>query len=126
MPSPGTQASLKINNSTIDDTARATLNLNRTPIDVTSVGASHRAFEYGITEGTCDAEFFLDASHHTILEGLRDGTSLTGVEIVWATGVSIKGNALVSNVSISVAPNAVAQCSCTFTYTGSFTWDLTA
>jgi hypothetical protein len=124
MPSPGTQASLSINGTAIDDTARATLNLNRTPIDVTSVGASHRAFEYGITEGTCDAEFFLDASHVSILQGLQNGSKLTGVEIVWATGISIKGNALVTNVSITVAPNAVAQCSCTFTNDGSFTWDL--
>lgn len=120
MPSPTTAAAFKINNATIAETASATTNLTQTSIDVTSVGASYKALEYGFLEGTVDVELFYDsADHSTIAEAIENKTVLQAVEVLWATGKSIKGDALVEQFSISVAPNGVAQANVTLRFANS-------
>lgn len=120
MPSPTTAASFKINNAVIAEVANATVNLTQTSIDVTSIGATYKAFEYGLAEGTVELELFYDSTDHSALpEAIENGTQLTGAEVVWASGKSIKGNALVESVAISVAPNGVAQANVTLRFANS-------
>ena len=120
MPSPTTAALFKINNVTIAEVANATVNLTQTSIDVTSIGATYKAFEYGFPEGTIELELFYDsADHSAIPEAIENGNFLTGAEVVWASGKSIKGNAIVESVAISVAPNGVAQANVTLRFANS-------
>jgi hypothetical protein len=102
-------AVFKVNTATISQVATATFNLTQTPIEVTEIDSSFRKMEYGFAEGTVDVEVFFDGVAHAWLEGIVAGTKLTGVELVWASGVSVKGNAVTQSASISVAPNSVVQ-----------------
>lgn len=119
MPSPTSACSLKVNGSTIADVMTASANVTRSMIETTAIGATYRDHEHGFLEGTVDCEVFFDASHDTILNGLKNGTSLTGVEIVWGTGLSVSGNAKVTNWTLSVAPNTVAMATFTLVFSGS-------
>jgi hypothetical protein len=102
-------ATFKVNSSTISQVATATFNLTQTPIEVTEIDSSYRKMEYGFAEGTVDVEVFFDSAEHAWLAGIVAGTKLTGVELVWASGVSVKGDAVTQSASISVAPNSVVQ-----------------
>ncbi len=117
MPSPTSAASFKINGSTIAEVATATVNLTQASIDVTAIGDTYKKYEYGMCEGTIDVELFYDsADHATISNAIANGTKLTDAEVVWASGKSIKGNAVVESCSISVAPNGVAQANATLRF----------
>lgn len=120
MPSPTTAASFKINGSAYAEVGSATVNLTQTPIDVTAVGDTFRKHEYGFAEGTVDLELFYDSTDHSALpEAIENGTKLTLAEVVWASGKSIKGDAIVESFSLSVAPNGVAQANVTLRFSNS-------
>lgn len=119
MPSPTSACLFRVNGSTIADTMTATANVSRQMIETTAIGASFRDHEHGFLEGSVECEVFFDASHDTILNGLKNGTSLTAVEIVWGTGLSVAGNAKVANWTLSVAPNGVAMATFSLVFSGS-------
>jgi hypothetical protein len=119
MPSPTTAASFKINTAVIADVASATLNISRQQIDVTPIDATYRVTEQGFLEGTISLEMFYDASHTALVTGISAGTVITAAEVLWASGKSIKGDAFVSEFSISLAPNGVAMATCTLIFSNS-------
>ncbi len=128
MPSPTSAASFKINASVIDEVAQCTLSLNRQLIDTTSLGSTYRTHAVGFLEGSVQVEtLFNVADHSGIMTSLTSGTLLTGVELVWETGCSIKGDGRVQDASVSVAPNGICSANFTIVFSGSaFTVDLTA
>ena len=122
VPTAG-NAIFSISGSAVGDVASATLTVSRQPIEVTAIGDTYRKHEYGIVEGTVNVELFWDTAgvggHSTILTALSAGTLLSAAAVVWESGKSIAGNAYVQDVSISVAPNGVAQATCTLIFSGS-------
>jgi hypothetical protein len=116
-------AVFQINSVTVGEVASATLSVSRQPIEVTAIGDTYRKHEYGIVEGTVNLELFWDtagvAGHSTIITALENGTLLTAASVVWETGKSIAGDAYVQDVAITVAPNGVAQATCTLIFSGS-------
>lgn len=116
-------AVFQINSVTVGEVASATLSVSRQPIEVTAIGDTYRKHEYGIVEGTVNLELFWDtagvAGHSTIITALENGTLLTAASVVWESGKSIAGNAYVQDVAITVAPNGVAQATCTLIFSGS-------
>lgn len=119
MPSPTSLAAFRVNAVTIADTGTASLTLTRAQIETTSIGATNRSHEQGFLEGQCDVEVFFDASHDTLTNALKNGTTLTAAELVWTTGMSIAGNANVQNFTLNVAPNGVATATFSLLFTGS-------
>lgn len=116
-------AVFQINSVTVGEVASATLSVSRQPIEVTAIGDTYRKHEYGIVEGTVNLELFWDtagvAGHSTIITALENGTLLTAASLVWESGKSIAGDAYVQDVAITVAPNGVAQATCTLIFSGS-------
>ena len=116
-------AIFQINSVTVGEVASATLSVSRQPIEVTAIGDTYRKHEYGIVEGTVNLELFWDtagvAGHSTIITALENGTLLTAASVVWESGKSIAGDAYVQDVAITVAPNGVAQATCTLIFSGS-------
>lgn len=119
MPSPTSAAAFKINGTTIADTATATVAISRQQIDVTSIGAAYRDHVQGFLEGTVTVEMFFDASHSDVLNGIGNGTKLTNAEVRWTASNYIKGDAWVQDLSVTVAPNGVAQATATLLFSGS-------
>ena len=122
VPTAG-NAIFSISGSAVGDVASATLTVSRQPIEVTAIGDTYRKHEYGIVEGTVNVELFWDTAgvggHSTILTALSAGTLLSGAAVTWESGKSISGSAYVQDVSVSVAPNGVAQATCTLIFSGS-------
>lgn len=122
VPTAG-NAIFSISGSAVGDVASATLTVSRQPIEVTAIGDTYRKHEYGIVEGTVNVELFWDTAgvggHSTIVTALENGTLLTAAAVVWESGKSISGSAYVQDVSVSVAPNGVAQATCTLIFSGS-------
>lgn len=118
MPSPTSAAVFRVNGVTISDVATATADISRQLIDVTAIGDTFRSHEYAMLEGSVNIECFFDASHDTVLNGLKNGSTLTAAEVVWASGMSVSGNAKVSNWVLSVAPNGVAMATFTLVFGG--------
>lgn len=116
MPSPTTAASFSVNGSTYGYVKSASVHINQTPIDVTSVGGTYRELVAGFTEGQVDLELFYDSGSHS---ALVVGAALTAAKVTWATGKSISGNAQVKDVKITVAPNDVAMANVTLQFSGS-------
>lgn len=116
-------AVFSIATAAVGEVASATLTVSRQPIEVTAIGDTYRKHEYGIVEGTVNLELFWDtagvAGHDTIITALENGTLLTAASVVWETGKSIAGDAYVQDVAITVAPNGVAQATCTLIFSGS-------
>ena len=121
MPSPTSSAALVINSVVIDDVATAAVSIQRSSIDTTALGASGRSYEQGFLEGSISCEVLFDASHDTITNALKNATSLTAASVRWATGKTISGNAIVQDMSLSVAPNGVAQATFTLLFIGTVT-----
>jgi hypothetical protein len=118
MPSPTTAASFKVGVSTIAEVASASFSLSRQSIDVTPLGNTHRHHEPGIIEGTATIELFYDsADHATMMAQFKAGTVLNEAEIIWASGRSVKGKALIQDWSMTVAPNNVANATITLIFT---------
>ena len=118
MPSPTTAASVKFGATTIDDVSAATVSVTRQQIDVTAVGDSHKHHVQGFLEGTVQLEVFYDSSssNAAALSNISAGTIINDVEVIWATGKSIKGKAFVQDASLSVAPNDVARLTATLLF----------
>lgn len=119
MPSPTSAALFRVNGTTIADVMSASAQISRQMIETTALGASFRDHEYGFLEGSIDCEVFFDPSHDTIINAFKNGTSLTAVEIVWQSGMSVAGNAKVTNWTLSVAPNGVAMATFSLVLSGS-------
>jgi len=119
MPSPTSAAAFRVNGATIADTMSATANVSRAMIETTAIGATNRDHEYGFLEGSIDCEVFFDASHDTVFNAMKNGTNLTAAEVLWQSGMSIAGNAKVSNFQLSIAPNSVAMATFTLVFSGS-------
>jgi hypothetical protein len=118
MPSPTTAASVKFNSVVIDDVASATVSLARNQIDITAVGDTHRHTTQGFLTGTVQLEVFYESgsTNDDILANIEAGSVITNVEVVWATGFSIKGNAFVVDAALSVAPNDIARLTATLQF----------
>lgn len=118
MPSPTTAASVKFNSVVIDDVASATVSLARNQIDITAVGDTHRHTTQGFLTGTVQLEVFYESgsTNDDILTNIEAGTVISNVEVVWATGYSIKGNAFVVDAALSVAPNDIARLTATLQF----------
>ena len=118
MPSPTTAASVKFNSVVIDDVASATVSLARNQIDITAVGDTHRHTAQGFLTGTVQLEVFYESgsTNDDILSSIEAGTVISNVEVVWATGFSIKGNAFVVDAALSVAPNDIARLTATLQF----------
>ena len=118
MPSPTTAASVKFNSVVIDDVASATVSLARNQIDITAVGDTHRHTSQGFLTGTVQIEVFYESgsTNDDILSNIEAGTVISNVEVVWATGFSIKGNAFVVDAALSVAPNDIARLTATLQF----------
>jgi hypothetical protein len=118
MPSPTTAASVKFNTVVIDDVASATVSLARNQIDITAVGDTHRHTTQGFLTGTVQLEVFYESgsTNDDILSNIEAGTVISNVEVVWATGYSIKGNAFVVDAALSVAPNDIARLTATLQF----------
>lgn len=117
MPSPVSGASFSVNGTAIADMASATATITRQQIDVTSLGDTYRTYHQGMLEGTVQIEFFIDASHTSILSGITGGTILTNARVTWASGASIGGNAFVQDFTVTVAPGTqIAQGSATLIF----------
>jgi hypothetical protein len=118
MPSPTTAALVKFGATTVADVASATVSLSRNQIDVTAVGDTHRHTVQGFLTGTVQLEVFYDSgsTNAAILTNIEAGTVISSVEVIWATGFSIKGNAYVQDASVSVAPNDIARLSATLQF----------
>jgi len=116
-------AAFNIDGTPVGQVATATLTVSRQPIEVTAISDTYRKHEYGIVEGTVNLELFWDsedvAGHETLIDALRNGTLLTAAEVAWQSGKSIAGDAYVQDVAITVAPNGVAQATCTLIFSGS-------
>lgn len=109
----------EVNSITISQVASATVNITQASIDVTEIDSTFKEMEYGFAEGTVDVEVFFDSSVHGWLTSINTGAKLTAVKLVWTTGKSIAGDALVESASISVAPNGVVQANFTFRFANS-------
>lgn len=111
MPSPTTAASVKFGANTIVDVASATVSLARNQIDITAVGDTHKHSTQGFLTGTVQLEVFYESgsTNAAILTNIEAGTVVADVEVIWASGRSIKGNAFVVDSSLSVAPNDIAR-----------------
>lgn len=118
MPSPTTAASVKFGASTIVDVASATVSLARNQIDITAVGDTHRHTTQGFLTGTVQLEVFYESgsSNAAILSNIETGNVIADVEVVWASGYSIKGNAFVVDAALSVAPNDIARLAATLQF----------
>ncbi len=118
MPSPTTAASVKFNSVVIDDVASATVSLARNQIDITAVGDTHRHTTQGFLTGTVQIEVFYESgsTNDDILTNIEAGTVISNVEVIWATGFSIKGNAFVVDAALSVAPNDIARLTATLQF----------
>lgn len=119
MASPTTAASVKFGANTLAAVASASANLSQGSIDVTDLGATYKKLSAGILEGSVDLELFWDSTatgHSTITTALASTGIISSVEVIWSSGHSIKGDAIVENLKVSVAPNGVAQASCSIRY----------
>jgi hypothetical protein len=118
MASVTTGASFKVGAATIAEVASASFAITRQSIDVTPLGNTHRHHEPGILEGTATIELFYDSTDHaTMMANFESGTVLNEAEIVWASGKSVKGKALIQDFSMTVAPNGVAQATVVLQFT---------
>lgn len=118
MASVTTGASFKVGAATIAEVASASFSITRQSIDVTPLGNTHRHHEPGILEGTATIELFYDsADHATMMANFESGTVLNEAEILWASGKSVKGKALIQDFSMTVAPNGVAQATVVLQFT---------
>lgn len=118
MPAPTTAASFKVGASTIGEVASASFSLTRQSIDVTPLGNNHRHHEPGFVEGTATIELFYNSADHATMMGqFEAGTVLNEAEIIWESGRSVKGKALIQDWSMTLAPNGVAQASITLIFT---------
>ena len=118
MPSPTLDASFKVNAAVIAEVASASFAITRQSIDVTPLGNSHRHHVPGFLEGTATVELYYNsADHATMMGNMSSGTVLTNAEIVWESGKSVKGNALIQDFSMSLAPNGVAQATIVLQFT---------
>lgn len=118
MASVTTGASFKVGAATIAEVASASFAITRQSIDVTPLGNTHRHHEPGIIEGTATIELFYDSAvHATMMANFEGGTVLNEAEIVWASGKSVKGKALIQDFSMTVAPNGVAQATVVLQFT---------
>lgn len=123
MPSPTTSASFKYtvsgSQTAVSQVASASFAVTRASIDVTPIGQSYRSHQPGIVEGTATVELFYDSSAHAaMMANFESGTVVPGAEIVWASGKSVKGDALIQDFSLSVAPNGVAQATLLLVFSG--------
>ena len=118
MPSPTTAASVKFGATTVVDVASATVSLARNQIDITAVGDTHRHTTQGFLTGTVQLEVFYESgsSNAAILTNIEAGSVIADVEVVWASGYSIKGNAFVVDSALSVAPNDIARLTATLQF----------
>lgn len=118
MPSPTTAASVKFGATTVVDVASATVSLARNQIDITAVGDTHRHTTQGFLTGTVQLEVFYESgsSNAAILTNIEAGSVIADVEVVWASGYSIKGNAFVVDAALSVAPNDIARLTATLQF----------
>lgn len=119
MPSPTTAASVKFGSSTVVvDVASATVSLARNQIDITAVGDTHRHTTQGFLTGTVQLEVFYESgsTNANILSNIEAGTVIADVEVIWASGYSIKGNAFVVDAALSVAPNDIARLTATLQF----------
>lgn len=118
MPSPTTAANVKFGTTTVVDVASATVSLARNQIDITAVGDTHRHTTQGFLTGTVQLEVFYESgsSNDAILTGIKAGSVISSVEVVWATGFSIKGDAFVVDAALSVAPNDIARLTATLQF----------
>ena len=118
MPSPTTAASVKFGATTVVDVATATVSLARNQIDITAVGDTHRHTTQGFLTGTVQLEVFNESgsSNAAILTNIEAGSVIADVEVVWASGYSIKGNAFVVDAALSVAPNDIARLTATLQF----------
>lgn len=120
MASPTTAASVKFSASgtVLAEVASASFALTRQSIDVTPLGNGHRHHVSGFMEGTATLELFYNSTDHaTIMGGFTAGSIVQDVEIIWESGKSVKGNALVQDFSMSLAPNGVAQATIVLQFT---------
>lgn len=118
MPSPTVDASFKVNGTVIAEVASASFAITRQSIDVTPLGNSHRHHVPGFLEGTATVELFYNSADHAAIMGnMSSGTILTNAEILWESGKSVKGNALIQDFSMSLAPNGVAQATIVLQFT---------
>ena len=118
MPSPTVDASFRVNGTVIAEVASASFAITRQSIDVTPLGNSHRHHVPGFLEGTATVELFYNsADHATMMGNMSSGTVLTNAEILWESGKSVKGNALIQDFSMSLAPNGVAQATIVLQFT---------
>lgn len=118
MPSPTLDASFKVNATVIAEVASASFAITRQSIDVTPLGNSHRHHVPGFLEGTATVELFYNsADHATMMGNMSSGNVLTNAEILWESGKSVKGNALIQDFSMSLAPNGVAQATIVLQFT---------
>lgn len=118
MPSPTTAANVKFGASTIVDVASATVSLARNQIDITAVGDTHRHTTQGFLTGTVALEVFYESgsTNAAILSNIESGSVIADVEVIWASGYSIKGNAFVVDANLSVAPNDIARLTATLQF----------
>ena len=118
MPSPTTAASVKFGASTIVDVSSATVSLARNQIDITAVGDTHRHTTQGFLTGTVQLEVFYESgsTNAAILNNIETGNVIADVEVLWASGRSIKGNAFVVDAALSVAPNDIARLTATLQF----------
>ena len=118
MPSPTTAASVKFGATTVVDVATATVSLARNQIDITAVGDIHRHTTQGFLTGTVQLEVFYESgsSNAAILSNIESGSVIADVEVIWASGYSIKGNAFVVDAALSVAPNDIARLAATLQF----------
>ena len=118
MASPTVDASFRVNGAAIAEVASASFAITRQSIDVTPLGNSHRHHVPGFLEGTATVELYYNsADHATMMGNMSSGTVLTNAEIVWESGKSVKGNALIQDFSMSLAPNGVAQATIVLQFT---------
>ncbi len=118
MASPTLSASFKVGASTIAEVANASFQLSRASIDVTPLGNTHRHHEPGMVEGTATIELFYNhADHASMMANFESGGLLNEAEIIWESGYSVKGKALIQDWSMSLAPNGVAMATITLIFT---------
>jgi len=127
MPTNTTLSSFKINTTTITNVGTATVNMSRSMIDTTAIGDTYKNHTRGFLEANVSLELFFDAAHDSIITGVSAGTILTGAEVVWTTGKSIKGDAFVVDLNLTTAPNNVVMATANLIFSnGAITVDITA
>jgi hypothetical protein len=120
MASPTKDAVVKFasGGTVLGEVASASFALTRQSIDVTALGNGHRHHVAGFMEGTATLELFYNsADHATIMGGFVNGTIVQNVEILWESAKSVKGDALIQDFSMSLAPNGVAQATIVLQFT---------